>query len=105
MIRKSLIAAFLASATLCSAPAQAEPIGSLEECYNAVITWCTETFPDHADQCGQSSGLNDCDDEFGNAASGLGVNRVGPALSARSFARLMSGAERRGSVVLRAASR
>lgn len=96
MFRSTLAVLALSVSALHTAPVSAAPISSLEECYQAVITWCVETFPDHADQCGQSSGLDDCDEEFGNAsASGMTLNRVGPAISARSFARLMAGVDQR----------
>lgn len=93
----ALCAAALVAASTLAAPAKAGPISTLEECYQAVITWCVETFPEHADQCGQSSSLNDCDDEFGNASAGLsvgrGLYRAGPAVPPRTFARLISGAQ------------
>jgi hypothetical protein len=75
-------------------PASAGPITTLGECYTAVINWCVETFPDHAGECGQSSGLDDCDEEFGNAAhnAGLSIQRTGPSMPARTYARLVSGA-------------
>jgi hypothetical protein len=106
MIRLSLIAAALAVGTLHTVPAKAEPVTTLEECYNAVITWCVETFPEHAHQCGESSHLQECDDEFGNgAAMTLGRANIGPAISQRHFARLMTGVERRNAPVLRAVTR
>jgi hypothetical protein len=55
----------LSLSTALSAPATAEPISSLEECYNKVITWCVENFPEHADECGNASGLDACDEVFG----------------------------------------
>ncbi|MBN8292716.1 hypothetical protein JI664_12145 [Rhodobacter sp. NTK016B] len=89
----------LGIAASATAPARAAPISSLEECYTAVINWCVSTFPDHADECGSASGLDDCDDEFGNttAAPGLTLrapSRHGPAISPRTFQRLMAGAPR-----------
>lgn len=74
--------------------AHAAPITTLEQCYAAVITWCNETYPDHADQCGQSSGLDDCDEEFGNASAvpGRAVLRHGPAVPPRAFRHLIAGA-------------
>ncbi|MCC0076179.1 MAG: hypothetical protein H6898_06265 [Rhodobacter sp.] len=92
----TLAAAALVAVSTQTAPAHADaaPITSLEQCYQAVITWCTETFPDHADQCGSSSGLDDCDEEFGNTAATPGINRIGPAVPPRTFARLISGAQR-----------
>ncbi|MDG4647365.1 hypothetical protein P6F26_02825 [Roseibacterium sp. SDUM158017] len=61
-----------------SAPAAAEPMSSLEECYNTVITWCTETFPEHASECGSSSGLDACDEVFGDRADARAVLLVTP---------------------------
>jgi len=90
----ALTAAALVAVSTQVAPAKADPVTSLEQCYQAVITWCTETFPDHADQCGSSSGLDDCDEEFGNTAAAPGINRFGPAIPPRTFARLVSGAQR-----------
>lgn len=88
-------AAALALSVSLAAPAQAGPITTLGECYTAVINWCTETFPEHAGECGQSSGLDDCDEEFGNASvsrAGYAVNRTGPAMPSRAFQRLINGA-------------
>ncbi len=66
------IAAF-GSATL--APTQAvAKIETLEECYNAVITWCNETYPEM--DCSNASGLDDCDEEFGNHAGGGTINKL-----------------------------
>lgn len=52
-----------------SSPAAAGPITNLEECYNAVITWCNETFPDH--DCSSPSGLDECDEVFASHSSPL----------------------------------
>lgn len=60
-------AAALALATL-GQPAKAEPIDSLEKCYNAVISWCVKTFPDK--DCSKASGLALCDKEFKAHVSG-----------------------------------
>ena len=69
---KTTFTALAAAATLSTAtfaPLQANAaIETLGECYNAVITWCNETFPDHA-ECG-SSGLSECDEEFGMVVGG-----------------------------------
>ena len=95
MIRYFAIAATALSITATSmTPAQAGPITTLGECYSAVITWCTETFPDHADECGSSSALDECDEEFGNATAmpGYAIRRSGPDISDRAFRRLMAGA-------------
>lgn len=68
-----IVTAGMTTATL--APMQAHAaISSLEECYTAVINWCNETFPDH--DCSQTSGLDDCDDEFGDTAAGMSPNRL-----------------------------
>ena len=97
MIRYIAIAATaLSIATTTSASAAGTPITTLGECYTAVINSCIATYPEHADECGSSSGLNDCDEEFGNRAS-TGINsfapvRNGPAISPRTFRRLMDGA-------------
>ena len=58
-------AAALALATL-TQQVRAEPIESLEECYNAVIAWCVKTFPEQ--DCSKASGLSACDTEFGEQA-------------------------------------
>lgn len=95
-IKPTAIAAAFVLSTMGSA--QAAPITSLEQCYNAVITWCTNTYPEHADQCGQSSALNDCDEEFGNttasnAGFATGIRRVGLPMSDRAFQRLLAGGQ------------
>lgn len=95
MIRSFAIAATaLSLATAAMTPAQAAPITTLGECYTAVLNWCTSTFPDHADECGSSSALDECDEEFGNATArpGFGLRRTGPAISDATFRRLMAGA-------------
>ena len=57
------------------APMQAHAgISSLEECYTAVINWCNETFPNH--DCSNTSGLDDCDEEFGDTTAGMSPNRL-----------------------------
>lgn len=94
LVPAALTAAAFATASI--GGAQAAPITSLEQCYNAVITWCTETYPEHANQCGQSSALDDCDEEFGNATASVpgyasNIRRVGLAVSPRTFQRLMAG--------------
>ena len=62
--------AVLATATAISGwtstPARAE-IKTLGGCYDAVLTWCSATFPEM--NCSQSSGLAECDEVFGNAAN------------------------------------
>ena len=74
--------------------AQAGPITTLGECYNAVITWCNNTHPDHASSCANSR-LDECDDQFGAAAAqtGLALQRANVVISPRAFERLMTGAE------------
>lgn len=79
----TLTAAALTATSLFSAPAQAE-IETLEECINAVITWCEENHPNH--DCSQSSGLSDCEKEFGNESVSFTYDKI-KALSARSTVR------------------
>ena len=73
-----LIKAFAISTALTTtsiAPIQAHAgITTLGECYDAVINWCNETFPDH--DCSQTSGLDDCDEVFGNAVGGMDINGI-----------------------------
>lgn len=73
-----------ASATV---PAAADPITSLEGCYQAVINWCNENFPEH--DCSNASGLDDCDEEFGNHASVPGYDRTGPSMPGDTLNRLI----------------
>jgi len=74
---KNLIKAFAVTTAMTTStlvPVQAHAaIESLSECYQAVINWCNETYPD-AD-CSQSSGLDDCDEVFGNVI-GSQVDRI-----------------------------
>ncbi|SFR53439.1 hypothetical protein SAMN04488005_2661 [Yoonia tamlensis] len=74
----NLIKAFAISTAITTttfAPIQAQAgITTLGECYEAVINWCNETFPDH--DCSQTSGLDDCDEEFGNAIGGLDITGI-----------------------------
>lgn len=68
---KTLIKAFavttaLTTSTLAPVQAHAE-IKTLAECYQAVLTWCNETFPDI--DCSNSSSLDQCDEVFGDNAS------------------------------------
>lgn len=56
-----------------NAPAQAA-ITSLDECYDAVLAWCNENYPDM--DCSNSSGLDQCDEEFGNAAHSGNPDRL-----------------------------
>ncbi len=64
---KTTFAALATVATLSTAtfaPLQANAaIGSLGECYNAVITWCNETHPNHAQECA-GGGMDECDEVF-----------------------------------------
>lgn len=71
-------AAALSLSTAISAPAAAEPISTLEECYNAVITWCVENFPEHASECGSSSGLDACDEVFGDHSGAQAILQTRP---------------------------
>ena len=68
---KTLIKAFavttaMTTSTLVPMQAHAE-IETLAECYQAVITWCNETYPEM--DCSNSSGLDDCDEVFGDNAA------------------------------------
>ncbi len=73
IVKALAVTASLSTATF--APIQAHAaISSLEECYTAVINWCNETFPNH--DCSNASGLDDCDEEFGDTAGGIGPNRL-----------------------------
>ena len=74
MFAKALIVtAGLTTSTI--APMQAHAaISNLEECYTAVINWCNEKFPNH--DCSNTSGLDDCDEEFGNTTAGMNPNRL-----------------------------
>lgn len=64
------LATATALTTATFAPLQANAgISNLGECYNAVITWCNNTHPDHASECA-GSGLDECDEEFGNMVGG-----------------------------------
>lgn len=75
---KTLVKAFAVTTAMTTstiAPIQAHAaIETLGECYQAVINWCNETFPD-AD-CSQASGLDDCDEVFGNAVGGMNINQI-----------------------------
>ena len=82
------LAILATAATLTTAatpPAAAGPINSLDECYNAVITWCNANFPEM--DCSNASGLDDCDEEFGNQTSGL--DRLHPQVPPRVMDRLI----------------
>ncbi len=77
MTRRFLFAAAALAAfgATTMAPTKAEAkIETLEECYNAVITWCNETFPDM--DCSNASGLDECDEEFGNQSAGGAMDRL-----------------------------
>ena len=77
MTRTILFAAatFAAFGTAAMSPTKADAaIETLGECYDAVITWCNETFPDH--DCSHPSGLDDCDEEFGNKVGGGAMDRL-----------------------------
>lgn len=88
MTRYFTIAATVISLTASNtAPAAADPITTLEGCYEAVISWCNETFPEH--DCSNASGLNDCDEEFGNQASMPGYDRTGPSMPNETLHRLI----------------
>ena len=70
LIKTLAVTTALTTATI--APMQAHAaIESLADCYQAVLTWCNETYPD-AD-CSNASGLDDCDEVFGDTLSQTGV--------------------------------
>jgi hypothetical protein len=75
---KTLIKAFAVTTALTTstfAPVQAHAeIKTLAECYQAVITWCNETYPDM--DCSNSSGLDDCDEVFGDSSVGARIDRI-----------------------------
>lgn len=75
---KTLIKAFAVTTAMTTstiAPMQAHAaIETLAECYNAVLTWCTETYPDM--DCSNSSGLDDCDEVFGNQTVPMKVDQI-----------------------------
>ncbi len=48
-------------------------ITSLDECYDAVLTWCNETYPNM--DCSNASGLDDCDEVFGDNSASLDMDR------------------------------
>ncbi|MDJ0630707.1 MAG: hypothetical protein QNJ44_20795 [Rhodobacter sp.] len=68
-------ATIAALGTTTLAPTRAEAkIETLEQCYNAVITWCNETFPDM--DCSNASGLDECDEVFGDKVGGGAMDRL-----------------------------
>lgn len=69
MTRFIAMTAAAMTATVMAATPSSAKITTLGECYQAVITWCNETFPDH--DCSHPSGLDDCDEEFGNTSNTL----------------------------------
>ncbi|MGI3184736.1 hypothetical protein [Nioella aestuarii] len=83
----AIAAAALSLTASTTAPASADPITSLEGCYEAVINWCNENFPEH--DCSNSSGLDDCDEEFGNLAGTPGFDRPGPSMPGETLQRLI----------------
>ena len=76
---KTTFAALATVATLSTAtfaPLQANAaIGSLGECYNAVITWCNEAHPNHAQECA-GGGMDECDEEFASAIPGMSFDKI-----------------------------
>ncbi|MCG3268266.1 hypothetical protein [Yoonia sp. I 8.24] len=65
--------ALISTATFAPIQAHAE-FTTLGECYQAVINWCSETFPDQ--DCSQTSGLDDCDEVFGNSVGGIDIKGI-----------------------------
>ncbi len=74
MLFAAAAAAAFGTAALTPNPALAK-IESLGECYDAVITWCNDTHPDHAQECA-SGGMDECDAEFSNAPQGTTFDRL-----------------------------
>ena len=73
LIKTLAVTTALTTATI--APMQAHAaIESLADCYQAVLTWCNETYPD-AD-CSNSSGLDDCDEVFGDASGAMKIDQI-----------------------------
>jgi hypothetical protein len=70
------IAASITLATTAIAPIQANAaITTLGGCYDAVINWCNGAHPEHASECA-GGGMDDCDEEFGNAVAGMGFDSI-----------------------------
>ena len=76
---KTTFAALATVATLSTAtfaPLQANAaIGSLGECYNAVITWCNEAHPNHAQECA-GGGMDECDEVFASTIPMGGFDQI-----------------------------
>ena len=73
LIKTLAVTTALTTATI--APMQAHAaIESLADCYQAVLTWCNETYPD-AD-CSNSSGLDDCDEVFGDTSGAMKIDQI-----------------------------
>ena len=75
---KTIIKALAVTTSLSTslfAPLQAQAaIENLPDCYAAVLNWCEETFPNH--DCSQSSGLDECDEVFGNASIDMSIDQI-----------------------------
>ncbi len=72
-IKTFSIGTILTAATFAPIQAHAE-FTTLGECYQAVINWCSVTFPDQ--NCSQTSGLDDCDEVFGNSVGGIDIKGI-----------------------------
>ena len=76
---KVTIAAIATAATLTTAtfvPVQANAaIHTLGECYDAVITWCNQAHPNHAQECA-GGGMDECDEEFANSVPNGGFDQI-----------------------------
>ena len=73
LIKTLAVTTALTTATI--APMQAHAaIESLADCYQAVLTWCNETYPD-AD-CSNASGLDDCDEVFGDTSGAMKIDQI-----------------------------
>jgi hypothetical protein len=72
-IKTFFIGTILTAATFAPIQARAE-FTTLGACYQAVINWCSETFPDQ--NCSQTSGLDDCDEVFGHVVGGIDIKGI-----------------------------
>ena len=72
LIKALAVTTALSTSTI--APMQAHAaIETLADCYQAVLTWCNETYPEM--DCSQSSGLDDCDEVFGDTV-GARIDKI-----------------------------
>ena len=73
IVKTIAVATSFATTTIAPVKANAA-IETLADCYKAVITWCNETYPDM--DCSQSSGLDECDEVFGDKYDGLKLDQI-----------------------------